>query len=89
MPPNDDPAELARRAAGLRRLAMTLDESTAHRLPALAGDDTWFGPTAEHFRADASALLRAVNDAVTMLWRAARDLETRAGVPAATTRRLA
>jgi hypothetical protein len=78
MPSTDDPASLLRQAAALRRLAGALDGSPAHRLPSLAGDDTWFGPTADRFRADALALGRALDDATSALWRAARSLESQA-----------
>ncbi len=74
-----DPGALRSRAGALRALARRLDASVIGDLTAAAGDDTWRGPTAEAFRADARRAERLRDDAVATLAAAARALEQAAG----------
>jgi len=83
MAAHDDPTELRRRASVLRRLATQLDGSTVRRLPRLADDDTWCGPTATAFRTDTEAAWRGLTRAVESLQRAAARLEREADAAAA------
>ena len=70
-----DPDALRARATALRSLAARLDASVLHALPALAGDDTWRGPTADAFVADARRAGHRCDDAAAALRGAARALE--------------
>jgi hypothetical protein len=82
-----DPVILRQRAGVLRRLAALLDASMVRRLPALAGDDKWCGPTATAFLDDAHALRRALDVAVADLRHDAARLERQAeALPAGDTR---
>jgi hypothetical protein len=71
-----DPDALRARATALRSLAARLDASVLHDLPAAAGDDTWRGPTADAFVADAHRARRRCDDASAALRAAARALES-------------
>lgn len=70
-----DPDALRARATALRSLAVRLDASVLHDLPAAAGDDTWRGPTADDFLAEAHRARRRCEDASAALRAAARALE--------------
>ena len=78
-----DSDALRARAAALRSLAVRLDASVIHDLRSAAGDDTWRGPTADAFVADAGRVERACDDAAGGLRAAARALD-RAAAEAST-----
>ena len=78
-----DPDDLRARARALRSLAARLDASVIHELRAVAGDDTWRGPTADAFVADARRAERRCDEASEELRAAARELERAAGPVAA------
>jgi hypothetical protein len=76
-----DPTEsgaLRARAGALRALARRLDDSVATELERAGGDDTWRGPTAAAFQADARRAVRGCEEAAALLRRAARSLEVQA-----------
>ncbi len=76
--------ELARRAASLRALAERLRAADLTRLARLAGDATWYGPTAGAFLLDCTTVVRLTAGAAGELARAAAHLEaTAAAVSAA------
>jgi hypothetical protein len=70
-----DPDALRARAGALRSLAARVDASVIHELLAVAGDDTWRGPTADAFVADVRRAERQCDDASESLRAAARALE--------------
>jgi hypothetical protein len=78
-----DPDVLRARAHALRAMAARLDASVLYELVAAAGDDTWRGPTADAFVADARRGERVAADAAAELRAAARTLEATAAITAA------
>jgi hypothetical protein len=80
-----DSDALRARAAALRSLAVRLDASVIHDLRTAAGDDTWRGPTADAFVADARRAERICDDAAAGLRAAAGALD-RAAAEASTAR---
>ena len=70
-----DPDVLRARARALRSVAARLDASVIHELVAAAGDDTWRGPTADAFCADARRAERQRAGAGEDLRAAARALD--------------
>ena len=73
-----DPDVLRARARALRSVAARLDASVIHELAAAAGDDTWRGPTADAFVADARRAENVCVEAAEEIRSAARALEARA-----------
>jgi hypothetical protein len=67
--------ELQRRARSLRRFAAMVEGAQLGALARLAGDDTWYGPTAAAFQDDCRAIDRLVEEAVDGLRRAAVRLD--------------
>lgn len=76
--PAPDPATLRRRAADLRRLAVAVDHSIVRNLGALAGSDTWVGPTASAFLDTWRWAGRLLDEAIDDLHRQARRLDAAA-----------
>jgi hypothetical protein len=70
--------ERRRRAGTLRRFALLIAGAELGALARLAGDDTWYGPTAGAFLDDCRAVDRLVDGAVRDLRGAARRLEQQA-----------
>jgi uncharacterized protein YukE len=82
-----DPTEsgaLRARASALRTLAGHLDRSILTELQRAGGDDTWRGPTATAFQADARRASRQCDEAAVLLRAAARSLEAQAEAAART-----
>jgi uncharacterized protein YukE len=82
-----DPTEsgaLRARAGALRDLARRLDGSVLGELIRAGGDDTWRGPTATAFQADARRAERQCDDAAALLRAAARSLDEQAAFVART-----
>jgi len=67
--------ELRRRARSLRRFAALVEGAQLDALTRLAGDETWYGPTAAAFLEDCRAIDRLIDDAVDGLRRAATRLD--------------
>jgi hypothetical protein len=67
--------ELRRRARSLRRFAAMVEGAQLGALARLAGDETWYGPTAGAFLEDCRTVDRLVEEAVDGLRRAATRLD--------------
>ena len=68
-------AQLRSRASDLRRFATQIEASQLRALAGLAGDATWYGPTAGAFLADCRTVDRLVEEATDGLRRAATRLD--------------
>ena len=68
-------AELRRRASGLRRVAAVVEDALLGHLGRLAGDATWFGPTAGAFAEDCHTVGRLLAETADDLRRAATRLD--------------
>lgn len=71
-------AGLRDRAAALRRVAATIENSEAVVLYRRAGGDTWIGPTPEHCLNDLHAIRRTLLTAADGLRSEARRIDQRA-----------
>jgi hypothetical protein len=79
----DDADQLRHRASVLRAFATDIESAGLLDLGALAGIDTWIGPTAEACRSDLAIIHRDLLAASVELRRAARVLERQAADQAA------
>ena len=73
--PDRQAAELRRRAAGLRRVAASVEDALLGHLARLAGDTTWFGPTAGAFADDCHRVARLLAESADDLRRVATRLD--------------
>jgi len=87
MPFTDDPVELQRRAVTARRVGQQLLSLDVHALLRAGGGDTWCGPRANQFLADARVVMRLVERAADELLLVARRLDGDAVDAAARDRR--
>lgn len=76
--PNHEAAELRRRAVSLRRGAVVVEDALVGQLRRLAGDATWYGPTAGAFADDCRTVDRLLAEAADDLRRAALRLDREA-----------
>lgn len=76
--PNREARELRRRAASLRRCALVVEDALIGQLLRLAGDATWYGPTAGAFAEDCRTVDRLLAEAADDLRRAALRLDREA-----------
>jgi hypothetical protein len=84
MPTHDHAAELRRRAADLRRLAVHLSATPLDDLAGWAGPETWMSPRASELRAQLGVDRARLQESVDDLYRHARWLELQAEAAAAT-----
>ena len=73
--PDRQAAELRRRASTLRRVAALVEDALLGHLARLAGDATWFGPTAGAFADDCRTVARLLAESADDLRRAATRLD--------------
>jgi hypothetical protein len=76
--PNRQAGELRRRASSLRRCAVLVEDALLGHLARLAGDATWYGPTAGAFADDCRTVGRLLSEAADDLRRAAIQLDHQA-----------
>ena len=73
--PTRQAAELRRRASGLRRVSALVEDALLGHLARLAGDATWFGPTAGAFADDCRTVRQLLAETADDLRRAATRLD--------------